>query len=776
LNRAQVFTMTNPGVRIFKNNDGSYSGEWFVGDAPFGLITIKILDKNGKEIFSDQTFHGLEGGVWFGNFNLGKNTIDPNQEYTFVISGGQKSGAYKFPGKVLINGGAIIDNDIVTQYTPKNSYINYINGAVSQDGKTLSLDLGIGKAAGLTQADNLTKLIIKDKDGNIIKIISQDDFLKALGGGKLNINLDLNSGKNFIIELVDSNNHTIEQYNMNIDEKDFVKLVKTIAGASGWGSVYDPIITTSGSTGPSGYSISINVRAAGTGVAQVIDATSGELLGSYKGNEFTITGSKDKFKPGYSYYIVYYDQNGNIAKTQIFSIEKSKTGGYFANIQDINEPPTFSKTCQGQYVIKVKGQIKTINIDGKSYTVDEAKQSGIFNPDFLAIGQLVLNKETSSSFQNITITYTDSLGVEQTATFTKEGGNVVMKEFSNTLVTFKKPSDEKLEEKKLNNGTTLTYYKTYENNLFGDYYVKADNYKDLEIESIWFGYAPYDNDSSYKQKIIEQFKATGILPAGAQITLRDKNGGSVTINTSRNGESIGVYGQIYVRGDTTIKKEEEKVVVNVNKDAETITIPGTKLDSEETNKELKDSSLYNSRDVQYLLDEIKKEGSYCKSHACSFSKGAYTVTTDPNTGKIIIEVDKNKLAEDEKKQEEAKKKVKEEAKEKEEKGYEDYVNQLQDWLNKGIINETQYTDLYTKYCRDHNLQFSANDLYRRRNDKTQPSYPGERQEENSPSEDITPSKSLDSKDITPSQSPDIPQSPQSPQPSQPPPKIKQVPM
>jgi hypothetical protein len=636
LNRAQVFTMTNPEVSIFKNDDGSYRGEWFVGDAPFGLITIKILDKNGKEIYSGQTFYGQKGGVWFGDFQLDKNAIDPNQEYTFVISGGQKSGTYKFAGEALVKGGAIIQNDIVTQYTPKNSYINYINGAVSKNGKTLSLDLEIGKAAGPTQADNLTKLVIKTKTGEIIQTITGDDFLKALGGMQLNINLDLSNSKDFIAELVDSNNNTIERYNVNINDSGFVNVVKTIAGASGWGSVYDPIITTSGSTGPSGYSISINIRAAGTAVAQVIDATSGTLLGSYKGNEFTIAGSKDKFKPGYSYYIVYYDQNGNVAKTQIFRIEQSKTGGYFADIQDINKPPTFWKTCQGQYAIKVDGQIETIIINGKSYTVEEAKQLGIFNPDVLKIGQLVLNQKISSSLQNITVTYIDNLGVKQTATFTNEGGNIVMKEFSNTLVTFTKPSDEKIEEKKLNNGTTLSYYKTYQNNLFGDYYVKADNYKDLEIESIWFGYAPYDNDPSYKQKIIEQFKATGILPAGAQITFLDKNGGSVTINTSRNGESIGVYGPIYVRNDTTTKTEEEKVMVN--KDKGTITIPITKVNDENTKKELENNDLYNDLTVQLLINEAKND-SYCMKHTCSFSKGAYTVTINPYDGKINIEVD-----------------------------------------------------------------------------------------------------------------------------------------
>jgi len=162
--------------------------------------------------------------------------------------------------------------------------------------------------------------------------------------------------------------------------------------------------------------------------------------------------------------------------------------------------------------------------------------------------------------------------------------------------------------------------------------VKVDNYQGLKIESISFGYADYDNDPLYKQKIIEQFNGTGILPAGAQITFQGKDGGSVTINTASQGGSVGKYGPIYVRGDTTITKEEEKIAVNKG----IITIPLAKINEE--NEELEGNEYYQDPIVQALINEVKND-SYCKTHTCDFSQGAYTVTINPFTGKITVEVD-----------------------------------------------------------------------------------------------------------------------------------------
>ena len=627
-----IFTMSKPGVSIFKNKDGSYNGNWIVMDAPGGLISIKILDKNGKEIYSDQVFSAGQIGVVFKDFTLDKDAIDPNQEYTFVISGGnevfgQKSGTYKFSGESLVKGGSIIDGIITTQYNPKNSYLYYINGAVSPDGKTLSLDLQIGKAAGPTIANDIKALVIKNTKTGEVKTITGDELLKALGGGKFNISLDLSDSTDFVVELINSSGKTIEAYSGKVTEGGLLQLSQTIKGASGYGSVYDPIVTYATHGYPQGYSISIHAQAAGASGAQIIDAATGEVVATYKGSEFSISGSQNKYKQGYTYYIIYYDQNSNIAKTQKF-IVTDKSG--HLEIQDINEPPSFSKTCGGQYMMKVGGQIEKITINGKSYTVEEAKQLGIFNPDFLNLGQLVLNRDISASLQNIIVTYIDSLGVQQSATFKVEGGTITMTEFSNTLAQLIPPLDEKVGNPvELNNGTVLTYYK---NDQLGKYYVKVDNYKDLKIESISFGYAPYDNDPLYKQKIIEQFNETGILPAGAQITFQGKDGGSVTINTASQGGSVGKYGPIYVRGDTTITKEEEKIVVNKG----IIIIPITKINEE--NEELEGNEYYQDPIVQALINEAKND-SYCKTHTCGFSQGAYTVTINPFTGKITVEVD-----------------------------------------------------------------------------------------------------------------------------------------
>jgi len=623
------FTMANPRIRISKTNDGSYVGDWFVMDAPGGLITIKILDKNGKIVYSDQVFSAGQTGVVFKDFALDKDKIDPNQEYTFIISGanGQKTGTYKFSGEALVKGGSIIDGIVTTQYNPKNSYLYYINGAVSPDGKTLSLDLQIGKAAGPTMTSDFKSLVIKTKSGEIIKTITGDELLKALGGGKLNINVDLSKGTDFVVELINSSGKTIESYTTNITDSGLLQVSQVIKGASGYGSVYDPIVTYSTSGGPQGYSISIHAQAAGASGAQVIDAATGLPVATYKGGDFNISGSQNKYKQGYTYYIVYFDQLGNIAKTQKF-IVTDKSG--HLEIQDINEPPSFSKTCGGQYMMKVGGQIEKITINGKSYTVEEAKQLGIFNPDFLNLGQLVLNRDISASLQNIIVTYIDSLGVQQSATFKVEGGTITMTEFSNTLAQLIPPLDEKVGNPvELNNGTVLTYYK---NDQLGKYYVKVDNYKDLKIESIWFGYAPYDNDPSYIQKKIKEFNETGILPAGAQITFQGKDGGSVTINTAGGGGSIGKYGPIYVRGDTTITKEEQKIVVNKG----IIIIPITKINEE--NEELEGNEYYQDPIVQALINEAKNN-SYCETHTCGFSQGAYTVTINPYTGKITVEVD-----------------------------------------------------------------------------------------------------------------------------------------
>jgi len=627
-----IFTMSKPGVSIFKNKDGSYNGNWIVMDAPSGLISIKILDKNGKVIYSDQVFSADQISVVFKDFTLDKDAIDPNQEYTFVISGGnevfgQKSGTYKFSGESLVKGGSIIDGIITTQYNPKNSYLYYINGAVSPDGKTLSLDLQIGKAAGPTIANDIKALVIKNTKTGEVKTITGDELLKALGGGKFNISLDLSDSTDFVVELINSSGKTIEAYNGKITEGGLLQLSQTIKGASGYGSVYDPIVTYATHGYPQGYSISIHARAAGASGAQVIDAATGQPIAEYKSGDFYISGSQNKYKQGYTYYIIYYDQNGNIAKTQKF-IVTDKSG--HLEIQDINEPPSFSKTCGGQYMMKFGGQIEKITLNGKSYTIEEAKQLGIFNPDVLNLGQLVLNRDISASLQNIIVTYIDSLGVQQSATFKVEGGTITMTEFSNTLAQLIPPLDEKVGNPvELKNGTVFTYYK---NDQLGKYYVKVDNYQGLKIESISFGYADYDNDPLYKQKIIEQFNGTGILPAGAQITFQGKDGGSVTINTASQGGSVGKYGPIYVRGDTTITKEEEKIAVNKG----IITIPLAKINEE--NEELEGNEYYQDPIVQALINEVKND-SYCKTHTCGFSQGAYTVTINPFTGKITVEVD-----------------------------------------------------------------------------------------------------------------------------------------
>ncbi|MGB9730092.1 MAG: hypothetical protein ACPL1B_09555, partial [Thermoprotei archaeon] len=670
-------------------------------DAPFGLITIKILDKNGKEIYSDQVFSAGQTGVVFKDFTLDKDAIDPNQEYTFVISGanGQKSGSYKFSGEALIKGGSIIDGIVTTQYNPKNSYLYYINGALSPDGKTLSLDLQIGKAAGPTIADDIKALVIKNTKTGEVKTITGDELLKALGGGKLNVDLDLSNSTDFVVELVNSSGKTIEAYNGKITKGGFLQLSQTIKGASGYGSVYDPIVAGESYGYPQGYSISIHIKAAGASKIQVIDASNPDpntnVVATYNSGDVYITGSQSKYKQGYAYYIVYFDQLNNIAKIQLFTIT-DKSG--HLKIQDINEPPTFGKTCGGQYMMKVSGQIEKITINGKSYTIEEAKQLGIFNPDFLDLGQLVLNRDISASLQNIVVTYIDNLGVEQSANFKVEGGNIIMTKSSNNLVLLIPPQDEKVGNPvELKNGAVLTYYK---NDQTGDYYVKVDNYQDLEIESIWFGYAPYDNNPSYIQQKIKEFNETGILPPGAQITFKDKNGGSVTINTASKGESFGKYGPIYVRNDTTIKKEEEKI--EVNKDTGTITIPITKVN--EANKELEGNKYYNDPIVQALIKEAKNN-SYCETHTCSFSQGAYTVTINPFTGKITVEVDEAaKAAADEaakKAADEAAKKAADEAAKKAEqqiKNRENYEKALDNM--KGMTDELK-KKLMDEYDAEH---------------------------------------------------------------------------
>jgi len=145
---AHNFTMSNPKVDIYQTKEGIYLGNWFVTDAPRGLITVKILDVNGKEIYSKNLMNQGEG-VLFDDFEL--QNLNPNSKYTFVIAGqdqrfGSKEGRYTFDSSVLTKGGAIVSSSVVTQYTDSfNSYLRYLNGAVSPDGKTLSLDIELGQ-------------------------------------------------------------------------------------------------------------------------------------------------------------------------------------------------------------------------------------------------------------------------------------------------------------------------------------------------------------------------------------------------------------------------------------------------------------------------------------------------------------------------------------------------------------------------------------------------------------------------------------------------------
>jgi hypothetical protein len=627
--RSAQMDINKPTYRISQNKDGSYNLEFFTNPNQVQPgIMGRVIIKEGNNIIwqSDPKWLG------FGDIEIPKGVLDPTKTYAIALENisdaSYKPAPYSFQPKLLKDGGQVIDNILVKSFNTNNSYFNYFNAAKS--GNTLALNFDFNDTYGQYATHPVAKMVITYPDKSTQTInVSRDPTTQTRD---LTIDCSKIDCGQIKITLFDINNHPIEGKTVIIDG-DKVLLYTDFKGGTGWGSVYDPIVTYSTSGGPQGYSISIHAEAAGASQIQVIDASNPDpntnVVATYNSGDVYITGSQNKYKQGYSYYVVYYDQNGNIAKTQKF-IVTDKSG--HLEIQDIIEP-TLNKGCGG-FQIKVQGTIDKIIIDGVTYNLEQIKNDpNKFSSDFLKSGILGIKGNVG----NITVTYIDSLGVEQSATFKVAGSDIVMTEFSNKLVQQIPPSDEQVGKTvTLNNGAVLTYYKTYKNNLLGDYYVKIDNYKDLEIESISFGYAPYD-DPSYIQQVVKQFNETGILPAGAQITFRGKNGGGVTINTAGEGESVGKYGPIYVRNDTTIKTEEEKVVVD--KDTGTITIPITKVNDENTKKELENNNLYNDPIIQSLINEAKND-SNCKTHTCGFSRGAYTVTTNPSTGKITVEVDK----------------------------------------------------------------------------------------------------------------------------------------
>jgi len=119
------------------------------------------------------------------------------------------------------------------------------------------------------------------------------------------------------------------------------------------------------------------------------------------------------------------------------------------------------------------------------------------------------------------------------------------------------------------------------------------------------------------------------------ITFKD----GTVIDTAGKGGTVGIYGPIRVRIDNTKQKEETKITVDSK--TGTITIPLDKLD--EAAEELNDNKYYNNPTVQSIVNKLKND-SYCSQHTCGYTVGAYTITYNPFSGKVTVEVNEDLLS------------------------------------------------------------------------------------------------------------------------------------
>lgn len=297
-------SLSHPVLNVTKDAKGKYNIKWItLNDTPVQAV---ITDEKGKIVaqgsgkFISTLFHiPLKNG-----------------QYTLsVVKNGTVLGKVNFDTNLIEHGGQIIHNSTLWQYDTKGSqFMNYITAALSPDKKTLNLDYQLNRNQGVG------KVVITYPDGSQ-KILTNN--LKSWGtmieGKKLSLQIDtakLQNGK-CKIDVYDNNGHQIEEYAVNA-KKGIPEVASTFRGATGEGSVYDPITWQSGTVSGGRNTNQFNWKAKGASMVKLIDSATGKVIRTSGGGGMTVSG----LEKGHTYYLVFYDHLGNVANTQVFSVNK----------------------------------------------------------------------------------------------------------------------------------------------------------------------------------------------------------------------------------------------------------------------------------------------------------------------------------------------------------------------------------------------------------------------------------------------------------------------
>jgi|GEM_PF-5328350 len=297
-----VASLEHPVINITKDANGKYDIKWMtLNDTPVQVI---VKDAKGNKVA--QGYGKFISTLFHIPLENGKYTLS-------IVKDGKVIGSTSFDTNLIKRGGQIIHNTALWQYDTKNSqFMNYITAALSHDGNTLNIDYqlnrnqGIGKVV-ITYPDETQKTLTNNLGswGTMIE------------GKKLSLLIDtakLKNGK-CKIDIYDKDGHRIEGYKVDMN-KGIPEVVSTFRGATGEGSAYDPTIWQSGTVSRGRNTNQFNWKAKGISVVKLIDPATGKPIQTSGGNGMTVSG----LEKGHTYYLVFYDQTGNVANIQVFSV------------------------------------------------------------------------------------------------------------------------------------------------------------------------------------------------------------------------------------------------------------------------------------------------------------------------------------------------------------------------------------------------------------------------------------------------------------------------
>jgi hypothetical protein len=392
-------SLEHPNFQISKNADGTYKIHWFNGAfGPGNVVQTIIKDAVGTIVFDSNKVRLPDSG--FADFDV---KLDGKQKYTIVLDkifGSDKNIEYIFDSS-LINGGTKIINNILNKsFTTSDSFLSFLNTAISADGKSFGIDFDLKNIYGLNATRPVRKIIVTLSDGTKQTLNIDDNFLAQQNKGMV---LPITgTDKTFQIDLYDINGNKIESKTLGIASNQNITLVTDYKGATGWKSVYDPSISLSsvgmyGTTSWKKYTI--NYDAAGASKIVLTDAN-GIIISSTNGSSMTLTDKQ--MLANHGYYLNFYDGSGKLAHTEYINVDSKSN---FTNIS-LTDPSIYFTACGGgRYYLPYNLVNQAKGADGSTPVFSFVGEGGASAITYNKDGYIDASQIKDG--QQFTMTYTD---------------------------------------------------------------------------------------------------------------------------------------------------------------------------------------------------------------------------------------------------------------------------------------------------------------------------------------------------------------------------------